>query len=374
LSSVLFAPIELRGLTLSNRIVVSPMCQYSAVDGCATDWHLMHLGQFAVSGAGLLIVEMTNVEARGRISPRCMGLYSDDNERAIKRVVDFCKAYGNTPVAVQLAHAGRKASTRPPWEGREPIGEWEGGWRPVAPSAVASGEDELPPLELTREEIHVLVSEFEAATKRAIRAGFEAIELHAAHGYLLHQFLSPLSNLRDDEYGGDANRRMRFPLEVVAAVRAAWPDDKPLGVRVSATDWVEGGWSLEDTVRFAHELKSLGCDWIDVSSGGLVKDQQITTGPGYQVPFSERVRSETGMTTIAVGMITEPEQAEAIVAGGKADMVALARGMLYDPRWTWHAAEALDGNVRYPNQYLRCRPWVSNDPLAAGVSVSSNPR
>jgi len=373
LSSVLFTPIELRGLTLSNRIVVSPMCQYSAVDGCATDWHLMHLGQFSVSGAGLLIMEMTNVEPRGRISPRCMGLYSDDNERAIKRVVDFCKAYGSTPVAVQLAHAGRKASTRAPWEGRGPIPEGKGGWRPVAPSAVAFGKDGLLPRELSREEIRGLVSNFESATKRALRVGFEAIELHAAHGYLLHQFLSPLSNLRDDEYGGDAIKRMRFPLEVVEAVRAAWPDDKPLGVRVSATDWAEGGWSLEDTVRFAHELKSLGCDWIDVSSGGLVKDQQITTGPGYQVPFSERVRSETGMTTIAVGMITEPRQAEEIVAGGKADMVALARGMLYDPRWAWHAAEALDGNVDYPNQYLRCRPRVPDDPLAGGASATSKP-
>ncbi len=350
------------------------MCQYSAVDGCATDWHLMHLGQFSVSGAGLLIVEMTNVAPHGRISPRCMGLYSDDNERAIKRVVDFCKAYGSTPVAVQLAHAGRKASTRPPWEGREPIGEGEGGWRPVAPSAVASGNGELLPRELGQDEIRGLVSDFEAATRRAIRVGFEAIELHAAHGYLLHQFLSPLSNLRDDEYGGNTNKRMRFPLQVFETVRAAWPGDKPLGVRVSATDWAEGGWSLEDTLRFVRELKALGCDWIDVSSGGLVKDQQISTGPGYQVPFAERVRSETGMTTIAVGMITQPEQAEEIVAGGKADMVALARGMLYDPRWAWHAAEALSGRVQYPNQYLRCRPWVRNKPLAGNASVSSNPR
>jgi 2,4-dienoyl-CoA reductase-like NADH-dependent reductase (Old Yellow Enzyme family) len=350
------------------------MCQYSAADGCATDWHLMHLGQFSVSGAGLLIVEMTNVAPHGRISPRCMGLYSDDNERAIKRVVDFCKAYGDTPVAVQLAHAGRKASTRPPWEGREPIGEDAGGWRPVAPSAVASGNDELLPRELGRGEIRDLVCDFEAATRRAIRVGFEAIELHAAHGYLLHQFLSPLSNLRDDEYGGSTNKRMRFPLEVFEAVRAAWPGDKPFGVRVSATDWAEGGWSVEDTVRFARELKALGCDWIDVSSGGLVKDQQIPTEPGYQVPFSQRVRSETGMTTIAVGMITQPEQAEAIVAGGKADMVALARGMLYDPRWAWHAAEALGGRVFYPNQYLRCRPRVRNDPPAGGACVSSSPR
>ena len=374
MSSVLFSPINLRGLTLSNRIVVSPMCQYSAIDGCATDWHLMHLGQFSVSGAGLVIVEMTNVEPCGRISPSCMGLYSDDNERAIKRVVDFCKAYGDTPVAVQLAHAGRKASTRPPWEGREPIGEGEGGWRPVAPSAVASGNGELLPRELGQDEIRGLVSDFEAATRRAIRVGFEAIELHAAHGYLLHQFLSPLSNLRDDEYGGSASKRMRFPLEVFEAVRAAWPNDKPIGVRVSATDWAEGGWSVDDTVRFALELKALGCDWIDVSSGGLVNNQKISTGPGYQVPFSQQVRSEAAMTTIAVGMITEPEQAEEIVAGGKADMVALARGMLYDPRWAWHAAEALSGRVQYPNQYLRCRPHVRNDPLAGGASVSSKPR
>lgn len=370
MSSVLFTPIELRSLALSNRIMISPMCQYSAVDGCATDWHLMHLGQFSVSGSGILFVEMTNVEARGRITPHCMGLYSDENQRALKRVVDFCTTHGNTPVGIQLAHAGRKASTRPPWEDRKPIPQRAGGWQPVGPSAIASGEGALTPRALGRDEIRALVVDFENAARRAARIGFAAIELHAAHGYLLHQFLSPLSNARDDEYGGNLERRMRFPLQVFEAVRKVWPAEKPLGVRVSATDWAEGGWSVEDTVRFALEVKALGCDWIDVSSGGLVKGQRIPTGPGYQVPFAERIRKETKMTTVAIGMITEPEQAEAIVAGGRADMVALARGMLYDPRWAWHAAAALGGRVAYPNQYLRCRPWVRNDVFADRVSTS----
>ncbi|GMQ75769.1 MAG: NADH:flavin oxidoreductase/NADH oxidase [Gammaproteobacteria bacterium] len=356
MSSKLFTPIELRGLRLDNRIVVSPMCQYSADNGNAGDWHLMHLGQFSVSGAGLLMVEMTNVEARGRISPCCLGLYDDDNERALARVVAFCRRYGDIKIGVQLAHAGRKASTLPPWQGREPLLPGGNGWQTVSASAIASSDRSPPPTALTGDEIARLIDAFAAATRRAHRIGFDAIELHGAHGYLLHQFLSPLSNQREDDYGGSLDNRMRFPLAVFDAVRGAWPDDKPVGIRVSAIDWVAGGWSMEDTLAFGRELTKRGCDWIDVSSGGLVAGENITVGPGYQVPFAEQVRKHTGLTTMAVGMITEPRQAEAIISSGRADMVALARGMLYDPRWAWHAAAELGAEVAYPNQYQRCRP------------------
>jgi 2,4-dienoyl-CoA reductase-like NADH-dependent reductase (Old Yellow Enzyme family) len=356
--------MTLRDIRLENRVVVSPMCQYSAEEGCATDWHLMHLGQFSVSGCGLLMVEMTNVEARGRISPHCMGLFSDDNEGALARVVDFCRRHGNTRLGVQLAHAGRKASTLPPWQGRKSLLPGEGGWETVAPSAVASGPETPPPRALDEVEIEALVDAFRQAARRAERIGFDAVELHAAHGYLLHQFLSPLSNRRDDDWGGSLEGRMRFPLAVFDAVRAEWPEEKPLGVRVSATDWVDGGWSIEDTVAFAGALKSRGCDWIDVSSGGLVAAAEIPVGPGYQVPFAERVRADTGLVTMAVGLITEPRQAEAIIAEGRADLVALARGMLYDPRWTWHAARELGAEAAYPNQYLRCQPALREDMFA----------
>ena len=364
MTSALFSPIELRKLRLDNRIVVSPMCQYSARDGSAGDWHLMHLGQFSVSGSGLLMVEMTNVEARGRISPCCLGLYSDDNERTLKHVIEFCRRYGNTRLGIQLAHAGRKASTLPPWQGRKSLSSEEGGWQTVGPSAIASGAGTPPPEALQLDEIRQLVDAFVQAARRAERIGFDAMELHSAHGYLLHQFLSPLSNQRRDEYGGSLEQRMRFPLEVFEAVRAEWPGNRPLGVKVSATDWVDGGWSIEDTVAYATALKAGGCDWIDVSSGGLVSARDIPVGPGYQVPFAERVRAETGLATIAVGIITEPAQAEAIVAEGRADMVALARGMLYDPRWTWHAAEELGAEAAYPNQYQRCRPALRSDMFA----------
>jgi 2,4-dienoyl-CoA reductase-like NADH-dependent reductase (Old Yellow Enzyme family) len=358
MSSQLFTPITLRDMTLANRIMVSPMCQYSAVEGCASDWHLMHLGQFAVSGVGLLVVEMTNVEARGRISPYCMGLYSDENERALSRIVQFCRRYGNTHLGVQLAHAGRKASTRPPWQERKPLMPADGGWQTVAPSAIAADAGTPVPRALEREEIDSLIQAFARAAERAKRIGFDAVELHGAHGYLLHEFLSPLSNRREDEYGGSLENRMRFPLAVFSAVRAVWPADKPVGMRVSATDWVEGGWNLEETIVLARELKARGCDWIDVSSGGIDPAQRVPVGPGYQVPFAEKVRAEVGMTTVTVGMITEPRQAEEIIATGKADIVALARGMLYDPRWAWHAAAALGAEASYPNQYLRCRPAV----------------
>ena len=356
MSSKLFTPIELRGLRLDNRIVVSPMCQYSADNGSAGDWHLMHLGQFSVSGAGLLMVEMTNVEARGRISPYCLGLYDDENESALARVVAFCRRHGNVKIGVQLAHAGRKASTLPPWQGRKPLAPGEGGWQTVSASAVSGNHRSPPPTALTGDEIARLVDAFAAATRRAHRAGFDAIELHGAHGYLLHQFLSPLSNQREDEYGGSLENRMRFPLAVFDAVRAAWPDHKPLGVRISATDYLHGGWCIEDSVAFGRRLAERRCDWIDVSSGGIAEGEKIPVGPGYQVPFAAQIRQQTGLTTMAVGMITEPRQAEAIVSNGQADLVALARGMLYDPRWAWHAAAELGAEVAYPKQYQRCRP------------------
>ncbi len=356
MSSKLFTPIELRGLRLDNRIVISPMCQYSADNGTAGDWHLMHLGQFSVSGAGLLMVEMTNVEARGRISPYCLGLYDDENERALARVVAFCRRHGNVKIGIQLAHAGRKASTLPPWQGRKPLPPGEGGWQTVSASAVSGNDRSPPPTALTGDEIARLVDAFAAATRRARRIGFDAIELHGAHGYLLHQFLSPLSNRRDDGYGGSLENRMRFPLAVYDAVRAEWPDHKPLGVRISATDYLRGGWGIEDSVAFGRRLAERRCDWIDVSSGGIAEGEKIPVGPGYQVPFAAQIRQQTGLTTMAVGMITEPRQAEAIVSNGQADLVVLARGMLYDPRWAWHAAAELGAEVAYPKQYQRCRP------------------
>ena len=356
MASALFQPIQLRSLSLDNRIMVSPMCQYSAVEGSMTDWHLAHLGMLANSGASLLCFEMTDVEAIGRITPGCSGLYSEANEAALARIVAHCRAHGRAKLAIQLAHAGRKASTAPPWDSRKTLRPDEGGWEPVAPSALAMGEGELVPRALTLAEIAGLVGKFADSARRARRIGFDAIELHGAHGYLIHEFLSPLSNRRQDQYGGSLANRMRFPLEVFAAVRAEWPGDKPLGMRVSCTDWVEGGWDVDQTVAFARELKKLGCDWIDASSGGLMKNQAIPVAPGYQVPFAERVRTEAGLNTIAIGMITEPRQAERIVADGQADMVALARGFLWDPRWAWHAALELGVEPHMPPQYLRARP------------------
>jgi 2,4-dienoyl-CoA reductase-like NADH-dependent reductase (Old Yellow Enzyme family) len=354
--SALFQPIQLRALALENRIMVSPMCQYSAVDGSMTDWHLAHLGMLANSGAALLCFEMTNVEPIGRITPGCSGLYSDANEAALARVVGHCRRHGQAKLAIQLAHAGRKGSCTPPWKSGKPLELGEGGWETVAPSALPTSAGERVPRALTTAEVRSLVGKFADATRRARRIGFDAIELHGAHGYLLHEFLSPLSNLREDEYGGSLANRMRFPLEVFAAVRAEWPEDRPLGVRVSCTDWAEGGWDIEQTLAFARELRKLGCDWIDASSGGLAKNQAIPAAPGYQVPFAERIRKETGLPTIAIGLITEARHAETIVAEGKADMVALARGFLWNPRWAWHAALELGAEPGIPPQYLRGRP------------------
>ena len=361
MASQLFTPVQLRDLTLENRVVIAPMCQYSAVDGSAADWHLMHFGHLSLSGSGLMFVEATAVEPEGRITPGCVGLYSDDNEAGLARVVAFCRHYGNVKLGIQLAHAGRKGATLEPWRGGAPAPADES-WTTVGASAVGYG-DWPAPVALDEAGLARVCNGFVAATERAERIGFDVVELHAAHGYLLHQFLSPLSNHRDDAFGGSLENRMRFPLRVIEAVRQAWPATKPLGVRVSATDWVAGGWDIDDTVAFGRAAAERGIDFIDVSSGGMSPDQEIVAGPGYQVGFAARIKAETGLTTMAVGMITDPVQAETIVRSGQADMVALARGMLYDPRWTWHAAEALRAGAAYPQQYARAHPSLIGSPV-----------
>ena len=354
--SALFAPIELRGLSLANRIMVSPMCQYSAEDGSATDWHFTHINNLSLSGAAMFCIEATHVEAIGRITPGCLGLYSDANEAALKPILASVRRHSKAAVAMQLAHAGRKASSARPWEGGQLIPRDKGGWQTVAPSAVPQKDGETAPAALDDAGLARIRDAFVASARRAERLGIDAIELHGAHGYLMHEFLSPISNKRTDKYGGSLENRMRYPLEIFDAVRAAFPDHKPVGIRVSATDWVEGGWDLPQTIEFAKELKKHRVDWIDVSSGGVSPLQKIPLGPGYQVPLAQGVKQATGVTTMAVGLITEPKQAEDIVASGKADMVTLARGMLYDPRWGWHAAAELHGEVSAPPQYWRSQP------------------
>jgi 2,4-dienoyl-CoA reductase-like NADH-dependent reductase (Old Yellow Enzyme family) len=354
--SALFSPITLRNLVLPNRIVVSPMCQYSAEQGLANDWHMIHLGGLALSGASLLCIEATAVESVGRITPGCLGLWDDDREAAIARVVAAIRRYSKTRIAIQLAHAGRKASSYVPWEGGQQIAASDGGWEAFAPSAVPQRDGELPPRALDAAGMDRIRAAFAAAAKRAARLGLDAIEIHSAHGYLLHEFLSPISNRRTDEYGGSLENRMRFPLEVFDAIRAAFPVDKPVGVRVSASDWVEGGWDLEQTLVYAAELKQRGVDWIDASSGGLSPLQKIPLVAGYQVPFAKRIKAGTGLNTVAVGLITDTSQAERIIASGEADLIALARGMLYDPRWAWHSAAQLGGQVFGPPQYWRAPP------------------
>jgi 2,4-dienoyl-CoA reductase-like NADH-dependent reductase (Old Yellow Enzyme family) len=352
----LFTPLQMRELQLQNRIIVSPMCQYSAINGVANDWHLMHIGNLSQSGAGMIIMEATAIEARGRISPYCLGIWTNEQTASLKRVVDFCKQHSNVTVALQIGHAGRKGSAAPPWQGGKPLDVADGGWQNVAPSAIPFNPGYLIPEELKKAAIQDMVNAFGEAAHRADKAGFDAIELHAAHGYLLHQFLSPLSNHREDEYGGSLENRMRLTLQAFQQMRAAWPSHKPLGVRLSATDWVKGGWSVEESIILSKELEQLGCDWIDVSSGGLVMDAKIEIKPGYQVPFAEQIKSQTTVPVMAVGLITEADQAEQIIAQNQADMVALARGFLFNPRWPWHAAEKLGYEIVYPNQYKRCKP------------------
>ena len=354
--SVLFSPYTIGSLQLQNRIVIAPMCQYSAVDGAATDWHQIHLGHLALSGAGLLIIEATAVEDIGRITPGCLGLWSDATESALKRVLQAVRAHSRMPIAIQLGHAGRKASSHVPWQGGQLIAPEQGGWRPVAPSALPQLDGEAPPLALDEAGLQRIVAAFVDAALRAHRLGLDAIELHAAHGYLLHQFLSPISNVRSDAYGGSLQNRMRFPLQVFEAVRAALPAATPLGVRLSATDWVDGGWDPAQSLVFARALQSRGLSFLHVSSGGVSAQQKIPIGPGYQVGLAETLRRETGLPTLAVGLITEAAQAEAIVASGQADLVALARAMLFDPRWPWHAAAQLGATVEAPPQYWRSQP------------------
>jgi 2,4-dienoyl-CoA reductase-like NADH-dependent reductase (Old Yellow Enzyme family) len=343
--SVLFSPVELGGVTLPNRIVVSPMCQYAAIDGSAQPWHHVHYGMLAMSGAGLLCFEATHVERDGRITQGCAGMYSDDNETALKPVVDWARAW--TPhvrLGIQLGHAGRKASAQRPWKGGGPLTQADAPdlpWTTVSASAVAYDAKWHTPVALDTVGLMRVKQAFVDATLRSLRLGFDLIELHGAHGYLLHQFLSPLSNRRSDEYGGSMEKRRRFPLEVFDAVRKLVPAEKALGIRLSATDWVEGGLTVEDTIETARQLKALGCDFVDVSSGGNSPLQKITVTPGYHVPFSARVKKEAGLKTWAVGVITEPEQAERIVASGQADCTAHARAFLLDPRWGWNAARAL---------------------------------
>ncbi|MDN7907595.1 NADH:flavin oxidoreductase/NADH oxidase [Burkholderia diffusa] len=354
--TALFSPFTLRGVTLPNRIVISPMCQYSAERGEATDWHMIHLGHLALSGAGLLCIEATAVEPDGRITAGDLGLWDDVTEAALKPVLAAIRKHSPVRVAMQLSHAGRKASSEVPWKGGQLVSVADGGWLPHAPSALPHKDGETPPLALDAAGLNRIREAFAAAAKRAARLGIDAIEVHAAHGYLLHQFLSPLSNQRTDEYGGSRENRMRFPLEIFEIVRAAFPADRPVGVRVSATDWVEGGWELDDTIAFAHELKQRGCDWIDVSSGGVSPLQKIPLSPGYQVPFAKAVKRAVGMPTIAVGLINEPAHANQLIEAGDADFVAMARAMLYDPRWPWHAAAELGAQVSAPPQYWRSQP------------------
>ena len=352
--TVLFTPLEQRSIQLRNRIVVSPMCQYSCADGVANEWHLVHLGSRAAGGAGAVIAEATAVTPEGRISPADCGLWNDAQAEAFRPVAAFMKEYGAAP-GIQLAHAGRKASTAAPWHSGKPVAADAGGWRPVAPSPLRFSGGYPEPHELAEGEIADLVAAFAAAAGRALAAGFEIVELHMAHGYLLHQFLSPLTNRRTDAYGGDLEGRMRFPLEVARAVRAAWPEALPLWVRISATDWVEGGWDLAQSIVLARRLAALGVDLIDCSSGGLVPHAHVPVAPGYQVPFAAAIRREAAVATGAVGLITQPVQAEQILAAGDADVVLLARELLRDPHWPLHAARTLGVEAPWPNQYLRAK-------------------
>jgi 2,4-dienoyl-CoA reductase-like NADH-dependent reductase (Old Yellow Enzyme family) len=358
----LFEPFTVGGLALANRIVIAPMCQYSAVDGCMTDWHLIHLGHLALSGAALLTIEASAVVPEGRITYGDVGLYDDATEAAMARTLGSVRRHSDMPIAIQLAHAGRKASTKLPWHGGAQIAPGAAnGWQTVAPSAVPFAEGENPPAALDRAGLDRVRDGFVAAGRRAARLGIDAVQLHGAHGYLLHQFLSPLSNRRDDDYGGILANRLRFPLEVFEAVRAELPAAIPLTVRVSGSDWVEGGWDVAQTIAFAQALEARGCAAIHVSSGGLDPHQQIPVGPNYQVPLARAVRQAVGMPVVAVGLITDFEQAEAIVGTGDADLIALARTILYDPRWPWHAAAHLGGHVRAPDQYLRSQPRQYRD-------------
>jgi 2,4-dienoyl-CoA reductase-like NADH-dependent reductase (Old Yellow Enzyme family) len=353
--SKLFSPFSLRGVEFKNRIVLSPMCQYSSEEGMPTDWHLVHLGCHAVGGVSLVIVEATAVSPEGRISPWDSGIWSDRHAQAFKRITTFIEQQGAVP-GIQLAHAGRKASTDVPWRGEKPLSIKEGGWQPLAPSPLPFGETFAVPREMTREDLKKVVSQFAVAARRSLEAGFSVIEIHMAHGYLLHEFLSPVSNQRTDEYGGSLQNRTRFPLSVARAVRESWPPGLPLFVRISCTDWVDGGWNLAQSVELSHQLKEIGVDLIDCSSGGLVPYAKIPVGPGYQTPFAAEIRSKVDISTGAVGLITDPVQAEQILTTGQADAIIMARELLRDPYWPLHAAKILDADVPWPRQYQRAKP------------------
>ncbi len=360
----LFQPLTVGGLTLDNRIVIAPMCQYSAEDGAMTDWHIQHLGQLAASGAGLLTIEATAVEPEGRISFADVGLWDDRTEAAMARVLEAVRRHSTMPIAIQLAHAGRKASTDLPWRGGAQLApDHQNGWQTVAPSALPFEASENAPTALDKAGLDRIRDAFADAARRSARLGLDAIQIHGAHGYLLHEFLSPLSNRREDEFGGSLENRMRFPLEVFDAVRAAFPADRPVSVRVSGTDWVDGGWDIGQTIAFAKALEARGAAAIHVSSGGLDPRQAIPVGPNYQVPLARAVREAVSIPVVAVGLITEYEQAEAILATGDADLIGLARTMLYDPRWPWHAAAHFGAQVKVPPQYLRSQPRRFRDLL-----------
>ncbi len=352
--STLFSPLTLRGTTIRNRLWVSPMCQYSSVDGRPTDWHLVHLGSFARGGAGLVMSEATAVAPEGRISPQDAGIWTDEQATDYRRITEFIRSQGAVP-AIQLAHAGRKASTRAPWRGRGHVPVEDGGWPTVGASPLGYA-DWPAPRALTADELTAMPQVWAGAARRSLDAGFEVAEVHAAHGYLLHQFLSPLTNLRTDAWGGDLAGRSRLLLDVVDAVRAVWPDDRPILVRVSATDWADGGLDVDETTRVAAELAEHGVDLVDVSSGGNSPDQQVAVSPGYQVPFATRIRRASGLPVAAVGLITEPQQAEQILATGRADAVFLGRELLRDPSFAQRAAHELGADVYWPDQYLRARP------------------
>ena len=363
MTSTLFSPLTCRGVTLTNRIAVAPMCQYSAINGVPGDWHLVHIGQFAQSGAGLIIIEATGVEPQGRITPGCTGLYTADSEAGFARILDFVRSVGPGKLGIQLAHSGRKGSTVAPWDGGGMVAEDAGAWQTESASGIPYLPGWTAPVALDANGIARVTAAFVQATQRAARLGVDLIEVHAAHGYLLHQFLSPITNLRTDGYGGSLENRMRFPLEVFGAVRAAFPADRPVTLRLSATDWIEGGWDLDQSIIFSRTLREMGCDMIHVTSGGLDQRQAIVTGPGYQVDFCAAIRREAAIPTMAVGQITEPLQAETILRSGQADMVALARGMLWDPRWAWRAALALGEDISLPAPYARCNPNMRGKPF-----------
>jgi 2,4-dienoyl-CoA reductase-like NADH-dependent reductase (Old Yellow Enzyme family) len=367
----IFDPLPIRGITLKNRIVVSPMCQYSSEDGFANDWHLVHLGSRAVGGASLVFAEATAVTPEGRITAEDLGIWKDDHIDFLSRIVEFLKSQGTVP-GMQIAHAGRKGSTQRPWVGASKVAVEDGGWVPLAPSAVPFSETYPMPRALEKQEIRDIVQAFAAAARRALEAGFQVLEIHAAHGYLAHEFFSPLSNFRNDEYGGSFENRTRIGREIVSAVRKVWPDNLPLFIRISATDWKEGGWDLDQAVELAKQLKPLGVDLVDCSSAGLVVDQKIVAGPGFQVPFAERIRRDANIMTATVGLIETKEQVADILAKNQADLVLMAREFLRDPYWPLRAARELKQPISWPAQYLRAAP--PDSPARKAVAVAAVPQ